>query len=122
MGKELAVLDRAAAEDTGKLRRERTPPDPVEMHYYYAIYYSSQGMFQLGQNYWKDYRPKLHGLLLQQNAPQQNGAWYGRGFDDSRYGATYCTPMAILALTVEYRLLPIYQRFEEPNERDGSDK
>jgi hypothetical protein len=27
--------------------------------------------------------------------------------------------MAILALTVEYRYLPIYQRFEEPIKRDA---
>jgi hypothetical protein len=34
------------------------------------------------------------------------------------YGPAYSTAMAILALTVEYRFLPIYQRFEEPLERD----
>ncbi|HEY2787301.1 MAG TPA: prenyltransferase/squalene oxidase repeat-containing protein [Fimbriiglobus sp.] len=98
------------------------PLQPGMAHFFYGIYYTSQGMFQLGQNYWKNYRPKLHELLLRSNPPQQNGAWYGNGFDDARYGPTYCTPMAILALTVEYRLLPIYQRFEEPKERDGTDK
>jgi hypothetical protein len=98
------------------------PLQPHQQHFYYGVYYTSQGMFQLGQNYWKSYRPKLHALLLNQNAPQQNGAWYGGGGDDRSYGPTYCTPMAILALTVEYRLLPIYQRFEEPKERDGNDK
>jgi hypothetical protein len=98
------------------------PLRPNQPHFYYGVYYTSQGMFQLGQNYWKNYRPKLHALLLQLNGPQQNGAWYGNGFGDGNYGPTYCTPMAILALTVEYRLLPIYQRFEEPKERDGSDK
>jgi hypothetical protein len=91
-------------------------------HLFYGVYYTSQAMFQLGDNYWKSFRPRLHTLLLRQNPPQQNGAWYGAGGfgnDDGRYGPTYCTPMAILALTVEYRLLPIYQRFEEPKERDG---
>jgi hypothetical protein len=29
--------------------------------------------------------------------------------------------MAILALTVEFRYLPIYQRFDEPLERDGTE-
>ena len=38
--------------------------------------------------------------------------------DDARLGPAYCTSMAVLALTVEYRLLPIYQRFEEPLERE----
>jgi Squalene-hopene cyclase C-terminal domain len=99
------------------------PLSPRNQHFFYGVYYTSQGMFQLGENFWKSYRPKLHALLLQQNPPQRNGAWYGGGgFDDQQFGPTYCTPMAILALTVEYRLLPIYQRFEEPKERDGSDK
>ena len=34
-----------------------------------------------------------------------------------RTGPNYCTAMAILALTVEYRFLPIYQRAEEPADK-----
>ena len=30
--------------------------------------------------------------------------------------------MAVLALTVEYRFLPIYQRGEEPNEKEKEEK
>ena len=33
-------------------------------------------------------------------------------FSDDALGASYSTAMAILALTVEYRFLPIYQRDE----------
>jgi hypothetical protein len=96
--------------------------DPRQAHFFYGIYYTSQGMFQLGDDYWKQYRPKLHSLLLSVDAPRSDGAWYAGGptaFDDARWGPTYCTSMAILALTVEYRYLPIYQRFEEPIEKDG---
>jgi len=39
-----------------------------------------------------------------------NGSWQG---NDANYG----TAMAVLALAVEYRYLPIYQRGEEPEER-----
>ena len=35
----------------------------------------------------------------------------------ANYGPNYCTAMAVLALTVEYRFLPIYQRVEEPAEK-----
>ncbi|MGL4420998.1 MAG: prenyltransferase/squalene oxidase repeat-containing protein [Gemmataceae bacterium] len=95
---------------------------PGSAHFFYGIYYTSQGMFQLGDNYWKAYRVKLHDLLLKFNPPRQGGAWFGQGgFDDVRFGPCYCTSMAILALTVEYRYLPIYQRFEEPIERDARD-
>lgn len=90
---------------------------PNETHFYYGVYYVSQALFQLGGNYWQIYRPKLHDLLLQHSPPNEDGAWGGRG-GDAIYGAPYATAMAILALTVEYRFLPIYQRFEEPLERD----
>ena len=49
---------------------------------------------------------------------KSNGSWLAAG-DDSAYGPNYCTAMAVLALTVEYRFLPIYQRGEEPEEREG---
>jgi hypothetical protein len=84
-------------------------------HYYYGIYYCSQAMFQLGDNYWNTFREKLHDQLFgSQNA---NGSWTGQErTDDGQFGASYCTSMAILGLTVEYRFLPIYQRNEEPAE------
>lgn len=96
----------------------RNPLQPGGNHFFYGIYYTSQAMFQLGDNYWKGYREKLHELLLRTVGPQGGGAWVGRGGDDAAFGSSYCTAMAILALTVEYRFLPIYQRFEEPQERE----
>ena len=85
-------------------------------YYFYGIYYTSQAMFQLGDNYWKAYRENLHEMLLQSMAPREVGFWLGRTGDDAFYGPNYCTAMAILALTVEYRLLPIYQRDEGEKE------
>lgn len=91
-----------------------------EGHFYYGVYYVSQALFQLGGNFWESYRPKLHDLLLNQARPNADGGWGGDGGGDGRmYGSPYATAMAVLALTVEYRYLPIYQRFEEPLERDG---
>lgn len=99
----------------------KAPLNPFQQHFFYGVYYTSQAMFQLGDNYWKSYRDDLHKLLLRSNPPNANGSWAGRGFDDLRFGPAYCTSMPVLALTVEYRYLPIYQRFEEPHERDGKD-
>ncbi len=73
-------------------------------HFYYSAYYCSQAMFQLGGNYWNSYRPKLFKRLLEDQ--NRNGSWIGR----PGLGASYSTSMSVLALTVEYRLLPIYQR------------
>jgi len=81
-----------------------------ERHLFYSIYYCSQATFQLGGNYWNSYRQQLHEVLL----PNQgsNGSWQGPDSDSQIYGSNYCTAMGILALTVEYRFLPIYQRDE----------
>ena len=69
-------------------------------------------MFQLGGNYWRSFRPHLHKVLLDNQ--QANGSWHG----NDGYGPHYSTAMAVLALTVEYRYLPIYQRGEEPPDKD----
>ncbi len=85
----------------------KTPLEPSEAHFLYATYYSSQGMFQLGKNYWSAFRPTLHKQLLPRQ--ERGGAWQ----DSAQNGSIYATSMAILSLTVEYRLLPIYQRDEK---------
>jgi prenyltransferase beta subunit len=85
-------------------------------HFFYGVYYCSQAAFQLGGNYWADYRPKLHKELLDNQ--QRAGLWQGVDAEGKTYGPNYCTSMAILSLTVEYRYLPIYQRGEEPSENN----
>lgn len=87
----------------------KSAPSPDDSHFHYGVYYTAQGMFQLGSNYWNAYRPTLHKLLLPRQ--NRNGSWIG----PDNYGPVYATSMAVLALTVEYRLLPIYQREEEPS-------
>lgn len=90
-------------------------------HFFYGVYYTSQAMFQIGGDFWKWYRSYLHALLLNpEGHPQRPGGfWEGVSGDDRMAGVNYSTAMAVLALTVEYRFLPIYQRGEEPEEREG---
>jgi hypothetical protein len=73
---------------------------------FYGIYYCTQAMFQLGDNYWNVYRPNLHEAHLRMQ--RANGSW-----DGEAEGPDYGTAMAVLALTVDYGFLPIYQRGEE---------
>jgi hypothetical protein len=94
----------------------RKPPRWGDTHFFYGIYYCSQAAFQLGDNYWTYYRPQLHEVLLRNQG--DNGSWNGNDPASRVYGPNYCTAMAVLALTVEYRYLPIYQRGEEPAEKD----
>jgi len=80
-----------------------------QMKSYYAYYYCSQAAFQLGSRYWETWAPKMYDLLIA--SQKENGSWEG-----NEIGPTYNTAMSVLAMTVAYRQLPIYQRddsFEE---------
>jgi len=77
---------------------------------YYAIYYCSQGMYQLGGDYWKDWRKRAEAMLLAHQNP--DGGWTAppNSSHEHQAGTAYMTSMAILALCVEFKYLPIYQR------------
>jgi hypothetical protein len=94
------------------IRRENLPRWSA-WHFSYNIYYGAQATFQVGGNYWTTYRSNLHRTLLANQG--DTGSWLSTS--DSTFGPNYCTSMAVLALTVEYRYLPIYQRGEEPGEK-----
>ncbi len=104
-------LHRAAPSLRGAASILQNPPKLDQQHCYYGLYYCSQAMFQLGDNHWTTYRDVLHKLLLRNQ--QENGSWTGRDVEASRAGPNYTTAMGILALTVEYRFLPIYQRGDD---------
>jgi prenyltransferase beta subunit len=77
--------------------------------YFYTIYYCSQAAWQLGPRYWDAINPILRKSILDRQSP--NGAWnIPDGDPEHQAGATLGTSMAILALTVPYRYLPLYQR------------
>jgi len=69
----------------------------------YVIYYASNAMFQLGGTHWERFAPLLYKYVLPQQAT--DGGWH-----TTHYGRAYSTSMYVLALTVTYRQLPIYQR------------
>ena len=94
----------------------RNPPRWGQSEFFfYGIYYCSQASFQLGDNYWKVFRQHMHETLLSRQ--ESNGSWANNRADGA-YGPVYATSMCVLALAVEYRFLPIYQRGEEPTDTD----
>jgi hypothetical protein len=97
------------------LRNKGRFPTWGSPYFFYSVYYCSQAMFQLGGNEWIDARPKLHKEILDNQAA--NGSWLSPDGGSRPYGHNYCTAMAVLSLTVEYRYLPIYQRGEEPTDK-----
>jgi len=77
-------------------------------HFCYAMYYCSQGMFQLGDEYWERWAGSMYDVML--DAQEKDGNW-PRAHENVGEGATYySTAMAVLAMSVSYRQLPIYQR------------
>lgn len=75
----------------------------------YGVYYSAQGTFQLGGKYWQKYAKWMYECYLPKQQP--DGSW------NHANGPTYNTAMMVLAFTVPYRQLPIYQRDETVDER-----
>lgn len=87
----------------------RTQPLHPEDHYFfYGAYYCTVGLFQIGGRDWEEFRPSLQRTLLSMQRP--DGSWLALTGGERRAGAPYATSMAVLALAVEYRFLPIYQR------------
>jgi hypothetical protein len=91
--------------------RSRPYPTSIDnkaKRFYLATYYSSQAMAQVGGDTWNQMYPQIARNLLE--AQTDSGAWpSGRG-NESAFGPTYTTSLAILSLTPAYQLLPIYQR------------
>ena len=77
-------------------------------HFYYGIYYTCQAMFQLGGKYWEEWYPPLEALILANQRPE--GYWPVERGSGQAGGPVYSTAMSVLALSVKYRYLPIYQR------------
>ena len=77
---------------------------------FYGLYYTAQGLFQLGGESWKTFSTWMYDTFI----PLQkgDGSW-----DKGEESSAYQTAMCILAFTVPYRQLPIYQRDETVDEK-----
>ncbi len=78
---------------------------PGDQFEFYGNYYNAQAAFQIGGRYWTEYAPWMYATYLQKQ--EADGSWPSR-----EAGRIYGTAMMVLAFTVPYRQLPIYQRDE----------
>ena len=78
-------------------------------HEAYGIYYNAQGLFQIGGKYWLEFAPWMYETYLTKQ--KEDGSW-----ESKSAGPVYGTSMMVLAFTVPYRQLPIYQRDETVDE------
>ncbi len=74
----------------------------------YAMYYAAQATFQLGDRYWERFGARMYDIMLR--AQRRDGSWPQGTRGETSAGENYSTAMAILAMSVSYRQLPIYQR------------
>ncbi|HYG73886.1 MAG TPA: prenyltransferase/squalene oxidase repeat-containing protein [Planctomycetota bacterium] len=88
----------------------KDPPKWQGPWFYYRLYYSTMGMYQMGDEAWNRFHPIVDDVLLKQQKP--DGSWPDPPGNNEQEagGAIYSTSMAILVLAVHYHLLPIYQR------------
>jgi hypothetical protein len=84
------------------------PPKWSSPYFFYEVYYCPVALFQVGDRFFLPYYAKLVPILL--GHQEKDGSWLSGDGNDRSGGRNYCTAMAVLALTVEYRYLPIYQR------------
>lgn len=76
---------------------------------FYGNYYNAQAMFQVGGQHWQAYADWMYETYLK--SQKEDGSWNSR-----EAGTIYGTATMILAFTVPYRQLPIYQRDETVDE------
>lgn len=102
----LACGDFQSPEVLGGLKylqeRKLRPIRGNDPHLHYAMYYAAQATYQAADpRQWHMWYPAVRDELIAQRA--SDGHWEGEA------GPIYGTAMSILALSVPYRYLPIYQ-------------
>lgn len=75
--------------------------ETAHTHYYY--YYMAQALYQGNPESWEQWNRKHASMLAEQQGP--DGSFPGS------YGEAYGTAMSLLSLALNYRFLPIYERF-----------
>ncbi len=106
----LQVCDRHEDEDVvnGIAFLQRQPLQFDESWFFYGAYYNAISSYKYGGDEWERTKSDLFQVLLNNQEPL--GGWLARNPNERGQGPVYSTSLGILALTVEYGYLPIYQR------------
>ena len=103
----LYVLDGTARPELGPAAKylADNPVNDGTPFQYYSTYYSTLAADQAGGPVWEKVSKANFARLL--GAQATDGSWPKNGQEP---GETYAASMAVLTLSVPYRLLPVYQR------------
>jgi Prenyltransferase and squalene oxidase repeat len=112
-GTGLLALQVCGEEKSAEVDRAATYLQQRPIHYrdpwfFYGVYYTTIGMYKRGGDDWNAARPLLFQELLSNQSA--DGSWASGNQNEAPWGRNYTTAMAVLALSVEYGYLPIYQR------------
>jgi len=86
----------------------RNPLKERSSYFYYGVYYTGVGMFKIGGEHAASNHQHLTEVLLP--LQKEDGSWRPSNGSERNAGPIYATSLSVLALGVEYRFLPIYQR------------
>ena len=87
---------------------EKHPIDDQTQFPYYGLYYATQAANQAGEPSWSAITKATFDKLFK--AQQPDGGWPDVPSESGGTGRLYTTSMALLTLSIPYRLLPAYQR------------
>ena len=79
-----------------------------ERYFYYGSYYLAQAMYQQGGDFAKESRLFIEATMLDKQKP--DGSWVSEDGQEREAGSVYSTSMALLALSVKYHYLPLFER------------
>ena len=80
----------------------RNSQDERSSYMFYHMYYMAQALFHGDMNVWRPWNQNVLAVL--RGAQQEDGSW------SSRHGTTFGTGASLLAMALNYRLMPIYER------------
>ncbi len=86
----------------------QNPPKLNDRFFYYGIYYYAQAMHQAAGKFAETADKLVPELMLE--LQQGDGSWIARSGEERNVGTVYATALTLLALSVRYHYLPIYQR------------
>jgi hypothetical protein len=112
-----SLLDRPDEERTAAALRflDRLPPawggDQYQHYFFFASFYLTQGMFQIGGEPWEKYRQAMRLILVTHQSGDGSWPFPPDNAPQSRLaGPAYPTAMAVLILSLDQQYLPAYQR------------
>lgn len=82
-----------------------------QQHPFYSRYYTAQALFQVDMDAWRKWHLNQRELVSEMQ--NENGSIIPKtkiGFTSTYQTPTYTTAFSLLALALEYRTLPIYER------------